>query len=118
MSAILPSSTLCCPTAFCDAPIVVSVPGPAGPTGPEGPPADGNLVGWFVANTLADARLIPAAATNTFLVQLGGAVLGDGFGGQWYWDPLSNALDNATEFGGSVINPTGNFGPGRWLRYI
>lgn len=37
--------------------------------------------------------------------------VGDGGGGSYYWDALSVLIDD----GGSVINPTGNAGAGRWL---
>jgi len=118
MSAILPSSTLCCPTAFCDEPITVSVPGPPGPQGEQGPVATGELAGWFTRANLALARLIPASDDNVFLVMLGGAVPLDGFGGQLAWAPLNSDLDDYTVFGGTTINPTGNPGLGRWKRYL
>lgn len=37
---------------------------------------------------------------------------GDGGGGLWAFDPLATADDNI----GTVVNPTGNGGAGRWLR--
>lgn len=117
MSAILPSSYDCCETEFCDAPVTVSVPGPIGLTGPPGESASGDMVGWFIVDNLDSARLIPAAATNRFLIMLGGEFIGDSFGGSFYWDATSNALDNYTFTGGSVFNPIGNPGAGRWIRF-
>jgi hypothetical protein len=56
------------------------------------------------------------------MVMLGQVVPGDGFGAQFFYDPLSIAIDNYDHsnisLGGSVINPAGNSGPGRWHRLI
>jgi hypothetical protein len=49
---------------------------------------------------------------------LGSATANDGFGGIFDWDNDSNELHNYTDFGGSIINPTGNPGSGRWVRFI
>lgn len=118
MSAILPSFSDCCETDYCEAPVTVSVPGPVGPAGPPGASASGDMVGWFVTDTLDTALLIPAASTNRFMIMLGGAAANDGFGGLFNWNNTSTALHNYDYTGGSVINPFGNPGAGRWLRYF
>lgn len=117
MASILPSALNCCPTAFCSAPTVVAVPGPQGSVGPPGADATAGLAGMFIRDNLASARLVPASPINTLLWMLGGAVKGDTFAATFYWDNDSFALDDYTTTGGSVINPTGNSGAGRWLRF-
>lgn len=117
MSATLPSAVDCCEEEFCDAPITVSVPGPIGATGATGAAGASGLLGLLVADTLAAARALPNLSTNRYLIMLGGAALGDGFGGTFYWSSTSVLVDDYTDFGGSVITPNLSSGPGRWLRF-
>lgn len=63
---------------------------------------------------VSSLRVIPVAAgTDYGTIYLEGYYTsGDGGGGLWTWSPSSSATDNT----GTVINPTGNSGNGRWLR--
>jgi len=117
MASILPSALSCCTTNFCASPQVVQVPGGVGPQGPPGQDATGGLAGMFIKPNLTEARTVPADPGNTLLWMLGGATMGDSFAATFYWDNTSTALDDYTNFGGSCINPNGNSGPGRWLRF-
>lgn len=64
--------------------------------------------------TLAALRAIPAnAAPGYSAIYLDGiATLNDGGNGVWEWTPTSTDTDNT----GTIINPTGNSGNGRWMR--
>ncbi len=117
VASILPSAVDCCDTDSCDAPTVVSVPGPPGPTGPTGP-AGSSVEGLFIVDTLFDARATPVDATNSLMFMLGSTSAGDGFGGVFRWDASSNAADDYDAGGGTTINPSGNVGPGRWVRFF
>lgn len=120
MSAILPSAVACCAAAFCDAPISLNIPGPAGPAGADG--ADGASIafaGLLIVDNLAAARALPALDTNRLMVMLGGATASDTFGGIFWWDATSFALDDYTEAGGGVIvTPAGQSSSGRWIRMM
>ena len=65
-------------------------------------------------NQLATAPIPVANGSQMFVAQLeGGALVGDGLAGQFYWNASSTALDN----GLTVIRPTAvGGGPGRWIR--
>lgn len=63
-----------------------------------------------VAN-IAALRLITPATNQTVVVR-GYYANDDGGGGTFVWDSLSSSTDN----GGTVINPTGHVGAGRWKR--
>ena len=121
MASILPSTGACCDPTPCNQNVIYLVPGPAGPEGPPGDVGGGGgsaaSIGWFIVDSLALARLIAADPTNSWLDMLGGTTKGDGFGASFYWDNLSNDLDDYTPFGGSTINPDGNAGSGRWKRF-
>lgn len=53
------------------------------------------------------------ASGQTLIVELqGGAAVGDGLGGVFYWNSTATGTDN----GATIINPTGNAGNGRYLR--
>lgn len=64
--------------------------------------------------TLALLRVIPAAAADQYgcIYLEGYATLNDGGQGVWVWSSSSTATDNT----GTIVNPTGNGGNGRWLR--
>jgi hypothetical protein len=102
--------------------MIVQVPGPQGVKGNDGDAGTGGITGWFKKPNLSEATAIPAAITNEFLIMLGQAEAGDGYGGIFWYNPLSVALDNYDHtnatLGGSVINPFGNSSAGRWLRYL
>lgn len=115
MSCILPFASACCQESYCDDVVTVSVPGSQGIPGPPGE-SSSELAGWFIRDTLADARLVPSDPGNRFLIMLGGATKSDGFGAFMYWDNDSLATDNYSTTGGSVITPNDSSGPGRWLR--
>jgi hypothetical protein len=117
MSCILPFTMPCCQEEYCDDILTVGVPGPPGEEGPPGV-TNGEMAGWFIRDTAAQARAIPNDLVNKWLNLLGSATKGDSYGGFFYWDQLSILTDNYSDYGGSVIAPSGSSGSGRWLRYL
>lgn len=64
-----------------------------------------------VVSTMAKLRTITGNNTRRMYL-MGNLSDGDGGQGFFYWSPASVTADN----GGTVINPTGNAGAGRWIR--
>ena len=64
-------------------------------------------------DTIADLRALAPGAVKCPTV-LGYHVRGDGGGGNFYWDPSSNELEN----GGTVIVPNSSPATGRWKRLV
>ena len=60
------------------------------------------------------ALSLTVLSTSTMGIVLGYYSPGDRGGGNFLWDPASTLPDD----GGSCLNPTGNTGPGRWLRAL
>jgi hypothetical protein len=59
-----------------------------------------------------DLRGITGTSSVHSVVAGGFWSIGDGGGGVFYWDPNASAADD----GGTIINPTGHSGNGRWRR--
>lgn len=84
----------------------------SGGTSITGYPIDN--VSWsdtIVAENMAALRAFSVAAADSVVLKCH-TTIGDGGGGDFIWDAASSAADND----GTVINPTGNAGAGRWLR--
>lgn len=62
--------------------------------------------------TTAALRALAKPTTDQSVVTRGFSANGDGGGATWIWDALSSATDNT----GTIVNPTGNGGAGRWKR--
>lgn len=69
-----------------------------------------DLSGWFAVEDLAALYLVEADSGNKF------ASVGDetAFIGMYHWAADSEEADN----GVTVINPTGNTAPGRWIKVL
>lgn len=66
-----------------------------------------------VIDNIADLRALGiAGAVFTPIFVEGYYAVGDGGGGNFFWDASNSSADN----GGTIINPTGNAGNGRWVR--
>jgi hypothetical protein len=64
-------------------------------------------------NTLAELRALTGTSLSGTVKMLGFATIGDGGGGDWYWDSASAATDNT----GTIVKPNSvSTGAGRWRR--
>ena len=89
-------------------------------------PAGAGMIGSLIGVNLASAKIsvmnfaamsvlpVPAlAAGRTMVVYMAGyTTVGDGGEGDWYWESTSNEAADL----GTVINPPGHVGAGRWKR--
>lgn len=71
-------------------------------------------VGFFFPNVMTDLQAIPASLCNKYAFLKGYTTVNDGFGGEFYWARESTESDDAV----TVINPSGNTGPGRWIKRL
>lgn len=85
---------------------------------PDGGNVDKALIRQYMVSnveTIAALRLLPLPSNDGQPVYLRGYYAdGDGGEGVFHWSATSSTADN----GGTVINPTGNSGVGRWLRSV
>lgn len=95
MPSILPSPNDCCEPCECEEVIV---------------PPSGDVVGWYNADTLIEARTFPSVTTNKVLMLNGELTAGDGFGGSYYWDPALSGPENFA----ITIAPNDAAGLGQW----
>lgn len=78
------------------------------------PPAGIPVIQIATVSGVADSLKSTTPATNIVAMVDGYYAKGDDGGGPFYWLTTSTATDD----GGSVINPTGHVGAGRWIRII
>lgn len=78
------------------------------------PPAGIPVIQIATVSGVADSLKSTTPATGIVAMIDGYYAKGDDGGGPFYWDTTSTATDD----GGSVINPTGHVGAGRWIRII
>ena len=68
--------------------------------------------GSYVKPTLAAMRAIPSDSGNVYCVLLGNTAIGDGGGGQYYWDNAGTAADSPM----IVIRPNDFGSSGIWIQ--
>jgi hypothetical protein len=72
------------------------------------------ILGLSFAQTISDLRAKTKPNNILKCIVDGYYSKNDGGGGLFIWNPLDSNPDN----GGTIINPTGNVGSGRWIRSI
>lgn len=65
-------------------------------------------------DTMADLKAVPASLCLKAAFLKGYNTIGDGLGGVWVW----YRTDTSTADDVTIVNPTGNTGPGRWHKLI
>jgi hypothetical protein len=78
------------------------------------PPAGIPVIQIATVSGITDSLYATTPATTIAVIVDGYYAKGDDGGGLFFW----NALSVATDDGGSVINPTGHVGAGRWIRVM
>jgi len=101
MASTLPNAEDCCtPCDRCDDVTVVTGLTSTAP-------------GVFFLDTVVELKAAGFAATNDRAFLAGLAAVGDGLGGMFYWDAASVLVADDV----NTVNPTGNPGAGRWIRF-